>query len=348
MQFSMTAKLAAIILACTATVHGHIVMTNPAPYQYPDAAQKQAPLLESGADYPCKFPAGFTPQEQAPADIAFGINSMTLMGGATHSGGSCQISISKDVPPTKNSKFEVLKSIEGGCPSDFPGNLSDNPSEPLPPLSYTVPQSMAAGKYTIAWTWFNKSGNREMYMNCAPVQLKAAGGKRDVAKISKKRQAGLPTMFIANIGNGCGTTEGSDVTFPDPGQDVSKGGKVIPGAPTGQCAAAGVAPASGPTSPIPAPAPAPADGNKVIPVDPKATNAPAPAPAAPSASAVADGGPCAPEGLYVCAADGRSYTRCASGRMTPPMPMSPGVKCAAGTTAELQMSAGKRGLHFSA
>jgi hypothetical protein len=332
-------------------------MTKPAPYQYPDAQQKQAPLLATGADYPCKFPAGFIPEAQAPEPIAFGANSLVLKGGATHSGGSCQISITKDVPPNKNSKFEVLKSIEGGCPSDAPGNKSDNPEEPLPPFSYNVPANMAAGKYTIAWTWFNKSGTREMYMNCAPVELKASGAKRDEAKISKKRQTGLPTIFIANIGNGCGTTEGSDVTFPDPGADVSKGGKVIPGAPTGPCAAAVVQPASGPVpapapapAPVPAPAPAsapvaapaPADGVKVVPVDPKV---PAPAPAAPAA---VDGGPCAPEGLYVCDADGKSYTRCASGRMTAPMPMAPGVKCAAGTTTELQMSAGKRGLQFAA
>jgi len=216
---------------------------------------------------------------------------------------------------------------------------------------------MAPGKYTISWTWFNKSGKREMYMNCAPVQLKAGGAKRDETKISKKRQTGLPALFVANIANGCGTTEGSDVTFPDPGAELSKGSKVIPGAPVGaQCAAAGVQPASGPASSAPAPAPAPAptpakaDGVKVVPVDPKASLAPipAPAPAAAAAPAVADGGPCAPEGLYVCAADGKSYTRCASGRMTAAMPMAPGVVCVAGTTAELQMKAGKRGLQFAA
>lgn len=354
----MTAKLAAAVLAFTATVHGHVVMTEPAPFEYADPNNKQAPLDKNGLDYPCKFPAGFTPKAQAPSQLRAGkeANTLALMGGATHSGGSCQISITSDLLPTKNSKFEVIKSIEGGCPSDAPGNLSNDASTRLPPIKYTIPAGMAPGKYTLAWTWFNKSGNREMYMNCAPVEIGGAASKREVAKISKKRQTGLPTLFMANVGNGCSTNEGSDVTFPDPGQELEKGAGVTAGEPVGSCGAAGAQPAGTASSSAPADPADPSDPTDAADADatpatatdaPVPVSAPAPAPTSPQGAGAATGGAaCSPEGTFVCASDGASFTRCASGVMSAPMPMAPGMKCTPGSDSTLGMSAVKRAVRF--
>jgi hypothetical protein len=252
MVFSISAKQAtAIIALLCATVSCHVIMIEPTPFEFPVDATKQAPLSEIGSDFPCKFPAGFTPKVAEITTLKPGpdANDLQLKGGATHSGGSCQISLTTDTVPTKNSKWEVIKSIEGGCPSDAEGNLSDSAETLAPLIKFGVPDGMPAGKYTLAWTWFNKSGNREMYMNCAPVQIGGGAAiKREVAKISKKRQTGLPSLFMANIGNGCTTSENSDVTFPDPGENLVRGGKVKPGPPAGSCGAAGAQPAGSPAN----------------------------------------------------------------------------------------------------
>ncbi|KAI7780972.1 extracellular protein [Diaporthe eres] len=66
-----------------------------------------------------------------------------------------------------------------------------------------------------AWTWFNKIGNREMYMNCAVVTI--SGGQAGTQPTSFVDRPGI---FVANI-NGCKNTEGVDTKFPSPGPDVS-------------------------------------------------------------------------------------------------------------------------------
>ena len=379
MGFSISATQAVAVLGLlAATVQGHMVLIEPPPFGYFDASTKQSPLDPTGSDFPCKFPAGFTPPEQQPTALQSGqdANTMAFKGGATHGGGSCQISLTTDKVPTKNSKWEVIKSIEGGCPSDAPQNLSENPEDLGPSkFTYTVPEDLGPGQYTLAWTWFNKIGNREMYMNCAPVQIGGAA-KRASAKINKKRQSARPDLFRANIGNGCSVEEGFNVKFPNPGdvlQVVSDPDTIKE--PTGSCGSAGPQPAPAPSA-YPPTAGGASDGAATggnfaedaspvtstpaaAPTAPApAPSAPAPAPSAPAAPPapvpVADGsasagGACSPEGLYICAADGLSYTRCASGVMSPSMPLAAGIKCVPGQdSTTLQMAAAKRSATWTA
>jgi hypothetical protein len=77
-----------------------------------------------------------------------------------------------------------------------------------------MPADLTSGEYTLAWTWFNKVGNREMYMNCAPIQIT---GNTD---LQQNQYGSRPEMLRANIDNGCSTTEGKDVKFPDPGDSI--------------------------------------------------------------------------------------------------------------------------------
>ncbi len=372
MLSSISAQQAIAILALLATnVHGHVVMMEPTPFEYPVANAKQAPLDKAGADFPCKFPAGHTPQTVKVTALQPTDNTLRLKGGATHGGSSCQISLTQDKIPTKDSKWEVIKSIQGGCPSDAPANLSEDSETPLPEIKYSIPEGIAAGEYTLAWTWFNKIGDREMYMNCAPVTIGGGAAKREVAKISKKRQSGLPVMFTANIGAGCATVPGTDVTFPDPGSEFVQGSGAIPEKPVGSCGAAGApstgtgstsTPASGSDSGAGSDsaadsAPAPATTSAAVPAPIEPTQAPqaptpqAPAPQAPAPAApvpAAAGAACT-EGNYVCAADGTSFTRCASGVMSAPVPMAAGMKCTPGSDPSiLQMAAIKRAVSFGA
>ena len=218
------------------------------------------PLKPDGSDFPCKgyqkdlgTPAGASTTTWAPGSA----QKLGITGGAAHNGGSCQLSLSYDGGKT----FKVIKSIEGGCVNPAGGDQT---------FDFTVPADVKGGDAVFAWTWFNNTGNREMYMNCAPVTI-SGSGTNDLS--------GNPDMFVANVGaagGGCGTTETSDVQFPNPGKDVvvSPGAKLAP--PT-NCAAAPAPKAGGDT-------PAPPAAGSSAPAPPASSGAPAASSGAPPAS----------------------------------------------------------------
>jgi hypothetical protein len=76
---------------------------------------------------------------------------------------------------------------------------------------------------------FNKIGNREMYMNCAVVDIVGASSnnKRDTnaATAAQASLSSLPDLFVANLAsiNTCRTTETMDPIFDNPGADVEYG-----------------------------------------------------------------------------------------------------------------------------
>ncbi|KFY67000.1 hypothetical protein V497_00600 [Pseudogymnoascus sp. VKM F-4516 (FW-969)] len=185
-----------------------------------------SPLDASGSDFACK---GFlsdleTAGGASVATWAAGSQQkFTITGGAAHNGGSCQASLSTD----KGKTFKVIHSYIGNCPL-------------VPDYKFTVPSDTPAGAAVFAWTWFNKVGNREMYMNCASVTITAGSGTPAVAFSAR------PALFEANIGNGCTVLESSDVQFPDPGPDadVTKDSAGT-AAPVGSCGSSGGASSGG-------------------------------------------------------------------------------------------------------
>lgn len=207
----------AICAFLASTVSAHMQMSNPYPIRSPlnpdgDESKKDYsytnPLSTSGSDYPCK---GYADDDfkSVATYSAGGEYSMSLSGSATHGGGSCQLSLSYDTGKT----FTVIKSIEGGCP------LTSN-------YTFTVPSDAPSGDALFAWTWFNKIGNREMYMNCAQVTIDGGSSKRSHARDMKVARADSfstrPPIFIANVDGpgGCTTTASEEVNFPEPGPDV--------------------------------------------------------------------------------------------------------------------------------
>jgi len=78
-----------------------------------------------------------------------------------------------------------------------------------------MPKGMPNGQYTLAWTWFNKLGNREFYMNCAPITV--TGGASDTSVMEK-----LPDMFVANLDGTCTVPAGTEFVFPNPGDSVER------------------------------------------------------------------------------------------------------------------------------
>ncbi|KAI9658203.1 MAG: hypothetical protein M1829_006807 [Trizodia sp. TS-e1964] len=222
-------------------VNSHMLMSNPPSLKYkgnPNSVSPDysltAPLMASGSDFPCK---GYhkllgKPEGKSVATWAAGSSqSFTIEGGAIHNGGSCQASLSYDGGKT----FKVIKSFIGNCPMSL--------SQKFPiTIPVTAPASTGNGSL-FAWTWFNQVGNREMYMDCAVVTITGgSGGSLD----------DLPDLFVANVGNGCSTTEGTDVVFPNPGKVVDNVSKA-PGPPVGTCQKAVAAPPPAPIASVPMP-----------------------------------------------------------------------------------------------
>ncbi|KAL9071008.1 MAG: hypothetical protein Q9161_004508 [Pseudevernia consocians] len=211
------------------TAQGHMIMATPPPYGSPD----NSPLIADGSNFPCKATSN---SGGTVTNMAIGATQkLSFLGESVHGGGSCQVSLTTDAPATKNSKWMVIHSIQGGCPArNQAGNIgADNSASAPDPDTYdfTIPAGITPGAYTLAWTWFNKVGNREMYMNCASIKVTGGSSKREtslneteeyaIPELSGRATASFPDMFVANIPvTDCTTAEGADVKFPDPGQSV--------------------------------------------------------------------------------------------------------------------------------
>ncbi|KAJ5906627.1 uncharacterized protein N7473_003543 [Penicillium subrubescens] len=379
----MLAKTFLVAVLGASAANAHMLMTHPVPYG--KDSLNNSPLEAEGGDFPCKL-RGDTYTVTTENIMESGSRQqLHLQGQATHGGGSCQISLTEDRAPSKSTTWKVIQSIEGGCPANVDGNMGGDASAADPTFfNYTIPTDFAPGKYTLAWTWFNRIGNREMYMNCAPVTITNSAAKRsNRVPVVEKRTANYPPMFVANV-NGCTTKEGIDIRFPQPGTAVDYNGQPANLAPEGEAACSGTpkfggdgntssgssgssgsgsgsssssstAAGSAPTetstqagSPVPTSTSAPVETSVPgIPQPAVSTTAPV----APSSSSSGDSGAltgsCSPEGAWNCVA-GSSFQRCANGQWTPTQNMATGTQCTAGKSADLTISAVKAAREVSA
>ena len=212
MSFTQLAAFGTTLLALSNVASSHMTLANPVPYGNPN----NSPLDPSGSDFPCK---GLPSTGGKVNEFAVGSSQkLSFSGSAVHGGGSCQLSVTTDNPPTKNSVWKVIHSFEGGCPASTAGNFADGTNNAAQ-FPFTVPEELPNGQLTLAWTWFNKVGNREMYMNCANINV--SGGSKDTAAFQS-----LPDMAVANIASQgtCKTSESSDYTFENPGKYVTRSG----------------------------------------------------------------------------------------------------------------------------
>ncbi|KAK4461032.1 hypothetical protein QBC42DRAFT_271097 [Cladorrhinum samala] len=212
--------------------HAHMLLRVPTPY----AGHVNGPLDPSGSNFPCQLVSftGVPPTEMAQGSA----QEMALTGSVVHGGGSCQVSITYDNPPTAASSWKVIHSIQGGCPArNQAGNIEPEDATLQGPdrYAFSIPSDIPTGNATLAWTWINKVGNREFYMNCAPISITGSGG-------SESALSSLPDMLVANIavpglnpGNQCTTAEGIDVEFPNPGASVETDPNAALSPPTGNC-----------------------------------------------------------------------------------------------------------------
>ncbi|GAA5996845.1 hypothetical protein JCM5350_000506 [Sporobolomyces pararoseus] len=210
---SRLALMVSLLLGSTSLVKAHVELLFPPPINSkydPQTIEANidysmtSPLNQDGSNFPCK---GYNTAEaykslKPVATLKAGENFEIEFapGGAVHGGGSCQFSVSYDQGKT----FAVIYSVEGGCP------LQSNYTVPIPK---GLPNANSA---TFSWTWFNKVGNREMYQNCAIVDI--TGG-------SSSSFTG-PELYRANTfeDGTCTTVEGVEPVFPNPGPAVEFGG----------------------------------------------------------------------------------------------------------------------------
>jgi hypothetical protein len=270
-----SAVIAAYFLSGTSA---HMVMKSPIPYN--PSTVSTSPLSGEGSlRFPCQMGTGGDYSSSSPTAANAGGNiSLAFTGSAMHGGGSCQVSLFKlgsDNKVTANTDdWKVILSLEGGCPGTAVGNIQETGKDangrPDGPectdfsakechrvFSVPINSGLGNGNYALAWTWFNKIGNREMYMNCAPITI--SGGASDDSYLKT-----LPAIFTANIPGACTTAEGDGVLgFPNPGANVmvsSDPGENVLALVSGTCPvpASGGAGAGNSSAPASSPAASPA------------------------------------------------------------------------------------------
>jgi len=208
-----------LLVALASSVTAHMTIEHPVPFG--KATLNSSPLAPG--DFPCKQRAGVYDITEMNQWNAGETQVIDFKGSAVHGGGSCQFSLTTDSEPTEASQWKVIHSVVGGCPSNVTGNLPENAEgHEAGTFPVTMPDTIPDGRYTFAWTWLNKVGNREFYMNCAPVQV-GSGSKASAASAAKVLSS-LPDMFVANLpAEECSTASDEDFNYPEPGQSLVEG-----------------------------------------------------------------------------------------------------------------------------
>ena len=228
MSFKSMFAVAAVAFA--GLTRSHMIMQHPVPYG--KATLDTSPIDANGDNYPCKQRSGVYDITQMNNMAVGEPQLLEFEGSASHDGGTCQMAVTLDKEPTKDSQFKIIQVFEGGCPTSG--------SSGAQPFTFVIPKDFPNGQATLAWVWYNKVGNREMYMNCAPITVTGGSDGQDYYN-------SLPNLYIINM-----PTDGTDVvsctssyqglqnsvTIPNPGQFILR-------QPAGQDLHAGYGPGNG-------------------------------------------------------------------------------------------------------
>ncbi|RYO79839.1 hypothetical protein DL766_003926 [Monosporascus sp. MC13-8B] len=359
MYFTKTLAAAGLL----AVANAHMLMKNPVPFPSQNLGGN-GPLADDGSNFPCKYTGPETyANGEANVYPQGSKQKLQTIGQAVHGGGSCQISITYDTAPTKNSVWKVIHSIEGGCPArNAAGNAGDNADAIAPDeYEFTIPDNLPTGKGVIAWTWINRIGNREFYMNCGAVEITGNGG-------DQAAYDALPDMTVINIMSiGPKPVDGTDLKFAYPGKSLEDNlgawgvseqqggpGAEAPDSPPAASSTAAATPSATlpggvfitaePSTTATAPTSAP-----VVEAPTTVVSSPAAAPTNGAGNGAGNGGAagvltgaCSPEGTFNCI-DGTSFQQCGSGVWSVATLMAPGTQCTPGQSTSMSVvAAGKK------
>ncbi|EKD20942.1 uncharacterized protein L3040_005878 [Drepanopeziza brunnea f. sp. 'multigermtubi'] len=208
-------------------ISGHTLMQHPIPFASQlggdgRGINDNGPMKSDGSNWPCNGEKDFDPKGVMNIWERGSTQYLQAMGGASHGGGSCQISITLDLKPTVYSEWRVIHSIHGGCPirNLTEVNYGNSETTLLPSIyNFTIPDWVPVGQAVMAWTWYGRWSVPEMFMNCAPIMVLGGPTSKDVFDETLREKFNTaPLMFEANNGNGCWTAnKGSCIEFPEPG-----------------------------------------------------------------------------------------------------------------------------------
>lgn len=149
MSLSTFFTFGAIAISSLASqANAHMTMQNPVPFGLGSLDNSPLLNLKPGAqnsDFPCKIRSGVYDVTAMNYMTVGKPNLLNFKGSATHGGGTCQLSISKDFNPTATSTFKLIQTFEGGCPSASVG--STNPED----FSFTLPEGTPSGNLSLQW-----------------------------------------------------------------------------------------------------------------------------------------------------------------------------------------------------
>ncbi|KAF2862673.1 lytic polysaccharide monooxygenase [Piedraia hortae CBS 480.64] len=201
--------VAALFGAATA----HMIMKTPVPFGVDTL--NNSPLVDaaigsSGSDYPCKLRTGVY-DISTMNNMTVGENQvLSFTGSASHGGGTCMLAYTTDKEPDAKTQFKLFQTFQGGCPIQADGNDGSKP------FNFKLPEGTPNGRLTMAWIWYNRIGNREIYMNCAPLEVTGGSDNMDFYN-------SLPNAYIINLPTSeCTSIEGSNLEIPFPGQYIEK------------------------------------------------------------------------------------------------------------------------------
>ncbi|KAJ2713062.1 hypothetical protein H4R19_002436 [Coemansia spiralis] len=360
----MMLKLATIA-ALVASAAAHMAMNNPCPRHSRNCAVVP-PLPDYVSDYDndIKSPISSIQKPEAlqplckrtqpwanPVASWTAGQSVTVgfqSGGAAHSGGHCQFSLSYDGGKT----FAVVHEELQHC--FFTSPTRTNQGNVLQ-YTFNLPADLpSSDKAVFAWTWVNASGNREFYMNCADVAVKGTSKSFTGKKMTIANYPGFPTIpeFNGNYDTGLEfyknqpmiTISGNGGSAPAPvvPSAIPQGPKQVLPVPSSvpavplppvlvptvsippvQLPSVSIPPVqipSLPTPPVQFPAhPVPVPSVPVVPLPPVlAPSVPVPVPTLP--------GGCN-HGAYQCSADGTGFTICVWGKWSAVIGCGSGTVC---------------------
>ncbi|KAF8986933.1 hypothetical protein BGZ52_007017 [Haplosporangium bisporale] len=172
-----TSFVAAVVAVMSAMVtQAHVGLKTPCSRGQP-AAGCPAPPPGSSFDYDINSPIGThdsigkpickntVPYTTRKVHRAGETISTDYTVGASHGGGHCQWALSYDEGKTwvviKTMIRECLRGVSGGDKYTIP---------------VQIPANAPSGKATFQWIWNNAVGNRELYSNCADIEIQGVNG----------------------------------------------------------------------------------------------------------------------------------------------------------------------------
>ncbi|KAI8323247.1 hypothetical protein GQ54DRAFT_248188, partial [Martensiomyces pterosporus] len=202
------------VLVFVAAALAHMEITAPCPRYSSKCATQPALPPGQTIDYNLNTPIGSNGDVLAPfckhttpwpkvTETWTAGQSVTVQfapGGATHSGGHCEFSVSYD----GGSTYVVLHQELRYCFFNAPP--SSGGTDSVRSYTFTLPSNLPGTDHAIfAWTWVNAVGNREFYNNCGDIAIKGAAGSYTGKKMTIANYgSNYPTIpeFLGNYDTG--------------------------------------------------------------------------------------------------------------------------------------------------